>query len=717
MAIRRGQPPLVRSVNRSKLVPTSLPKYQNELAEKISLLHREFGLLSRRKLDYEEIELEVRLGVTPGKSGTNDLYWINAYDACKNLPGVKKKWSRIYDIRLDTGDRSASFRKRQYEGKEGVWQLKKNINQIDVSDYWARISLNTESLTHQPDVDTGMINRWISRHTFILDNARIDFSKSISNGELTNEIEIEYIPGVRGYDINRFIEICLQVSTFMHNTPLPFKYSDLEAVGRMANTYLTKDHIATYSSIDRSYLSEARNLTLGEINYKKLFRSEYVDKKPGDDKRKANERNWWLLRKVDGERMMLVVCNLGTWLIFPPYQARLLSLEEHHIGLPFTMIDCELYNTNLYFIHSIFLDGDDIRGYNFSESQERAIEWRDNNSNLLPRAMDLIFRKPILATPETFFSSMSEIITISKNGIRINDGADDINFKDDGIMLTPAEMNYYDLASRSAQILKWKPVITVDLKTIKENGKIKLFSTSKNKEGEIENRLFTGTKSNPFDGRIDFKNIAFNNNSVVEFRWNAEEKQLEAIKNRYDKSGANRPEVAKDNWKRMTQDNLILDEFTIQGKTNKLVKKAHNRIKTTLFREASQRKGISERKGLKLLDLGGGQGGDINKLVDSFGDNKGQAIFRKVYVIEPNDKYIADYKLRLKEYPQLADIVRIIKGEGQDTKKIWKFIGEKQVDVISMMDSLTFFFNPNGKDLKKLKLRPYEARVYRLKGL
>jgi SAM-dependent methyltransferase len=262
-------------------------------------------------------------------------------------------------------------------------------------------------------------------------------------------------------------------------------------------------------------------------------------------------------------------------------------------------------------------------------------------------------------------------------------------------------LSYHQLVAEPA-ILKWKPEITVDLKVlVAKDGKLSLYSSDRiYSEGQYfpEDFLFMGTPTNHFNNAVDMDNIPFNSGSIVEFRWNTLSQQLVAIRNRNDKAGANRPFVAEDNWKRMTQSNLILDRTTLLGRNNSLVKKAHNRIKSTLLSNAV--KGV---EGLTLLDIGGGQGADINKW--SGGTATSKPLFRHIFCVEPNEDNIRDFRVRLAEYPNLKNRVHLLQARGQDTKDIRSLMNEydvDKVDVVSMMDSLTFFFNPDNSDLEAL---------------
>ena len=664
---------------------------EDPLSVAIGLFRDHMASLHNRQLDGEEIEFEVHLGVFGGSNGTNDMYWTNAYNYCRNLPGVKKYFSSILDEKVvNLAPSTYTVRKRTYRGREPAWQAKKRIDMQDVSDYWARLVLSSETLTHEPEEIEETTTRWISRHTFIYKNARIDFSKTSTNGENTHEIEVEYILDTPGYNVRTFIDICKEIIREMFGSPLLFTFSQLEAVCKIANTYLDPNNISHRTYLDRSYFSEARTLGVGQVNFDGLFRSE---KKDRNDKVTISSLEYLLSVKVEGERKALVVYD-GVWLIFSPYHAQLWSVGPQYADVPITILDCEHYDVNsIYFLHALFLDGSDYRKKYFEEGYTNAAVWRDTavKQGILPANLSLLFKDFDPVNNSDFFEKAAKMAARLKEPGMV---------RNDGLTLTPAKLDYYALIA-APRILKWKPVITIDLKVkVDKAGAVKLYtSDAVFREGEyvLEDFEFRGTSTNRFNNSVNLNKIPFNTGSIIEFKWDSEALELSAIRNRNDKTGANRPHVAEDNWKRMTSENLLLDEKTLLGQNNTLVKKAHNRIKASLITGA-----IRGRSGLYLGDIGTGKGQDVNKWVDK----SGRPLFNKVFCFEPDTKNIEDLEIRIAEYPALKDKVHILQAYGQETKKIRKFIssyiGDAKLDIITMMDSLTFFFDPSGKDLSAL---------------
>ena len=164
-----------------------------ELAKTIKIFHGESRLLKSRTLEAETIELEVRVGVIPGKTGTHDLWWHNAYNYC-NENATEKKWSQ-YISKIVSISESAQHRMIQYKNQPEKWQNKLVSHKTTITDQWARVSLSSESPSQEPVHKGGITTRYISRHSFFIKNARIDLSRVYNDitKDVSKEIEIEYI--------------------------------------------------------------------------------------------------------------------------------------------------------------------------------------------------------------------------------------------------------------------------------------------------------------------------------------------------------------------------------------------------------------------------------------------------------------------------------------------------------------------------------------------
>jgi SAM-dependent methyltransferase/uncharacterized protein YnzC (UPF0291/DUF896 family) len=742
-----------------------------DLNEIIKTFHMRSFLLRRRRLPGEAIELEVRVGVVPHKSGTHELWWINAYNFCRQR-ATTRLWSQF--ISTSVSDTSAEFRMRQYKDKPDAWQMKKTIDEKVVSDQWCKVSLASEAPSHQPMFIEDRNIRYISRHSFLIGNARIDFSKVYSNGEITNEIEVEYNfdidaavrlreneynletnvstshvrdvrtlalpkimvssgersaakvtrgtpPFVKSINqtvkemketaiaaeeqkqrratalfVSDFIKLTHEIIAAMFNTPLPFNFTMLAKVSTLANAILS-DEVSVTTYLDRRNISEAQTLNINHMNNQTMFKG-------------LNEnRSYNLSLKTDGERRILIICEYGTWLLFPPYQAALLSLTEDHLGIRPTIIDGELVGKQLYVLDTLFSEGTDVRRYNHIRRLEMCNEFIDR---VLTGGLNLfndiiIMQKvwtPVNNDNGNFFGLFEQVWRTRFGDL----GTLPCGFPVDGVMMIPIERPYQDATDPNSRvILKWKPEITIDLKVRKTGDKIEVYTVGDTDNAQGVDILFTGSTVSKFVGGVDMDNIDYNRNAIVEFKY--VDGNLVAVRTRPDKSGPNSEIVATGNWTKMSLPNMMLTYETMVGHNNILMKKYHNRINRSLYNNALAAGTKSKRYGKILLDIGTGLGAFLNKVGD----------YGLILCVEPNEEYITGaisgdgLKIRLRQYDrEFRSKVKILQAYGQDWAEITEFVtkhvneynpqAKGRVDVISMMDSLTFFFDPARENLKGL---------------
>lgn len=200
-------------------------------------------------------------------------------------------------------------------------------------------------------------------------------------------------------------------------------------------------------------------------------------------------------------------------------------------------------------------------------------------------------------------------------------------------------------------------------------------------------------------GLIDISDLpAF---TIVEFSWNPELQALSPDRVRSDKDIPNETKVAEDVWN-MIEDPIELR--TMIGETLQLMRKYHNQIKRRLLR--GKVKGIFPKFG-KLLDIGSGVGGDVDKWSD----------YNKIIAVEPWEPYIIELKNRINRRYGFVPVVIKSSDEIQKINKEDKIVvinagGEQvdlinqvisyflndKVDVITSMLSLSFFWKGNMLD-------------------
>lgn len=702
----------------------------SELSQQSEIIYGTATLSAHNASPDEMIEFEIKLGVNGNDDynvqGTSELRWTNGYNFA-NARADRRTFSQ-YTMRIVNGDGGSVFRKVN----EKYWELKKRIAVVLVNNSWSKITLSTESKSPQPlqylDIEEEVV-RYVSRHSFFIGKVtRLDFSRVLTvtkykggnrpKYETSLEVESEYIgmfrPAMprRGENINltlRFDKIIAECNLMfaeyisntekvlqsMLNTPLMYTFTSLTNMTAKANvilssTYEKRENIT--KNLNRKYFSEAKALDISFLNYKNMFAPEY---------KRGPPRSWYISLKTDGERRFLIISEEdGTYLVYPPYQAALYVQAGENKGIPLTIIDGELYEGVFYIIDGLIIPSDDgnwtdIRSDNYYTRYDKTSTWVNKMKSQRPE----IFGELDVRTKEIvevngdlsndFFSKVEDLWT------RYNDAKEEY-FLSDGIVFTPNYLSYTQ-TSEAKHIMKWKKSITIDLKYMKgEKGEPLLYV--RGDEGDVSFYDIQSDLTGP--ERVNMKNIAAIPGSIIEFKC-TEDKGLEAYKARPEKSGPNNESAARDNWEKANVTTKKITEATLFGKTGMLMRKYHNRIKSKLFHEGSIITGMSPNKENILLDIGSGRGGDLAKWKD----------YDMIICIEPNAEYRKEFNKRLegKAGNLVRDKVFLLDAEvyGQDYRKIKKFvkeiIGDRQVNVISMMDSLTFFFDKDGESLKKLR--------------
>lgn len=624
-------------------------------------------MTSRKKSPNEQVELETRLGVAKSQ-GTKELYWNNAYKEVMKQSNRKTK-SRY--VNMIVSDGNIDYRKR-----ESIWQMKSKKEAYNHPDLWMKISVSVETPSHEPPnipnldigADKDVITRKIARHSFYIGkSSRVDFSKvykfegTSKLSTLSFEVEVEYMGNQKGASPKEYLDTVIFVHKSMFQTPLVFTYSSLILASGQANSFLSAIYptnktrgVRDVKYLNRSYFSEARALDLSLINYKGMFLNG----------------GYYISPKTDGTRIFITLTSEGCFGLYPPNTAIQYSVSNYSRTSGLTIIDCELYNGEAWYIDTLYIEGNDVREFVY---EDRRTEYRKWAGRITEKEIGVRLREKesIALTPDGFFDE----ITFMYNKL------DKYDFDTDGIMFTPARATYLDSTLDSRIILKWKPEITIDLKV--QDDKL-LCSDDDALRSDIP---FIGTKRAPFKGNVDMGDIVANQGSVVEFK--CSDGNLIALRNRPEKLGPNTVKVCMDNWEKSIIDPVTPD--TLMCSNNVLMRKYHGRIKRTLF---------MQNPGEILLDIGSGWGGDIAKWK--------AAGYSKIIAVEPSEKNIKTFKERLAmETPDIRLKVHILNSNGQNFKEIREFMDEHlgkkaKANVVSMMDSLTYFFD-NESSLVSLK--------------
>ena len=424
--------------------------------------------------------------------------------------------------------------------------------------------------------------------------------------------------------------------------------------------------------------------------------------------------------KASGLRKMFVIHATGIWLVFPPEEYTRLTVRIDQLeDLENTILDGEDLlpehrkdNADIKAPH-YYLPFDTIASRGSTAIQGQSHMYRlkvcemirtlFNKSNIFQNICvmgEKIFRS-IDNTPEAFY-----------NTIRLVD--QDISqspCKTDGYMFTPDNTvynpysDYQKLNKRRLtslpDICKWKDPkdLTMDLRL---NWK-SIGDHSSNAPGILlanvngVGRPFLGSEIHPFnpETQMDWDSPLLNgwvSGGILELApdFTHTPIKLFPLRIRHEKPQPNTLEIAQDVWNDI---NHPLDHLTVEGQTFSLVRAYHNQIKRQLLSEIPN--------GAYVVDIGSGQGGDVNKWRHLGG----------VLSIEPNLEHVEELRRRLKgakigygpNASTMDSKVHVEVCGGEDTDRILDaarlaFQFSDSVDTgippmhITMMLSLSFFW-------------------------
>jgi len=619
-----------------------------------------------------------------------------------------------------------------------LWQKKTRLRNFEFPDYDIRISANIEESLNAkeiPEPFNATIIRDRTRHTFSMANdlIKVDMTEVIMRDEgkvirPQYEVEIEFLGNKN--DLPVFEQYIGVIFKLLRGTNLIYTNT--------VKNQLIRDTIKIVGStrtdmIDKDILVEARNIKRRDLIYGGIVGNRFIINDIILSKPRRKERSsprdkgtgYMITFKADGLRKLLIIHNSGIWLVYPPFEFNLVldlslkvpQLDKLLTGFNGTIFDGELVVPKqprrlLYW----YLAFDCIAFRGNAAIQLQPYTERQKIVNAIAGAM----KTPVLTidtketkeiqTPQDFFILVREFL----------DKRDTLEYNEDGLIFVPIDTIYnphsqdYPLRDRSLtripDVCKWKEArdITIDfaLKWI-EGGRLDLYVYN-DETGKTE--PFRGDNINPLTpDMIDYQNeLTLNKPTglVVEYEWTklpqtevAEVTQgfLRPRRIRYDKFGPNRLSIALDDWEDIM--NPITEE-DIKGESLMMTFSYHNRIKKSLYEILTlnpdykpQIKGIKKYRGINILDIGSGMGGDTAKWIKLADKDDPTTGF--VVAVEPNANNRQELINRIKTF-NIQDKVNIIPTGGEDTVAITdavrKFIPGGKVDAVTLMLSMSFFW-------------------------
>jgi hypothetical protein len=586
-----------------------------------------------------------------------------------------------------------------------TWIEKKSVPEVKTKIFTAveflkgigiKLTAN-EEIKSVPSATDLKLTRKKKRYTADLgegDNAdiRFDASQIITeekgNSAFSYELELEVlglVPGLTKQEIeDKITALFNSIELFwkeIQNSTIPVEFSEYNEIRNyLLRLFGVKTPAGIFKSLPRPKDLTVYDLTLTEEE--KLTPSVIADKTDGEtrllllytalvngdkvsgiyliDPRFNINKVIEFRKSLRDEPVLLFEGELTKPKIFEPLSG---SREEKNPDGKFGI------NKKLYVIYELLATDKGLLSKNVNLSLEQRL-----SNPLIPEFINTIRRTdeeenkfdlgillkkiyPYSTVPE-FYSQMNACL----------DSLDNLPYPtDEGIIITPNFVPHIKFAdeevNKKKHIKRWKKLknMTIDFQ-ISQN--FTPLSADETLEGDYEFKEFSALG---FDVKKQFDPKGFQPGEIVEFEYR--DGKLIARKARPDKIVPNSLFVAREVWKLIQ---LPISENTLRGIDLALMRKYHNTVKKRLLEKLP--------KGSTLFDIGGGGGGDIKKWQD---------LQLKVVSTEPDQKNREEFTRRVGINKFKVDVLPF---GGQDTKEIREAVGDRKFDAISLMLSLSFFF-------------------------
>jgi ubiquinone/menaquinone biosynthesis C-methylase UbiE len=414
--------------------------------------------------------------------------------------------------------------------------------------------------------------------------------------------------------------------------------------------------------------------------------------------------------KADGKRMLLFFDNENSFLYSsePKIDFKLLN-KINHTNHSFTLLDGEyLEDLNSYLVFdALFINGQNIQNFML-----------DNRLKFVKLFIDNIESSSIKIELKTFYFDQ-KYKDLCQKAYQIYNSKH--NYHLDGLIYTPINDYYYNRTSTMLQTYKWKPLIenTIDFLILKLSPSLYGLVVSGGKK-KIDRHLiqqhFSWIKeynSIPiifYKQKIDnYKEIQDYENKIVEMYYESKEKIFKVHRVREDKMAnyENNKKLGKFNGPNgfrtafstfnyiknplhtsqilCTKSNYWNNRNNYSNKIGN-IKKFHGSIKWMLYK-----KYLSKFKDPYVLEIGGGRGGDLNKL-------KVHGV-KYALITDVNSGGINEAKLRYSEMNKKNFSVDFLVGNSTKniTNKILSIIETKNknknnfFDIVSIQFALHYF--------------------------
>ena len=484
---------------------------------------------------------------------------------------------------------------------------KSSIAKEDFNDMWCTVHISIETpvpsmiqtISHADPIK-------VRRHRAIIESHYVDIIESMD--ELPR-VEIEVCDS-KTFDIKSMMAVVRRVCSIMMTGEYYLSFYDWKMLMHVASKQYGP------FCIEKMLFQKPETMTIDMLSNV----SKYMD-------------IFAVTPKVDGIRKFIIVANDRVYSLGIMKDVKNLGSADTHTLSNEIILDCEyVKTTDSYYVFDIAVyDGTYYGNAPFFERQQKVEEL----------VSDLSDKLKIYAKPYKEFDSFDSLKSLYE------EFSSHKQYDMDGLIFVDKEETYIDT------VYKWKSHSTIDLEILAEiyNGEIYAYTCDGKKvDIHIKNPLFvlnSDTIANSAELSLghdvsEYITEAYNEKTgniekvvkagVWELSYDNESNTLSVMRYRPDKPQGN-------NWS-IVQKNLYssVPGTIFSGRGFYLMRKYHNKVKRQMIIKAKD-------KGAKILDIGTGQGGDLNKWRRA----------SHVFCVEPSKEATEEMLLRMeqkqKEYP------------------------------------------------------------------
>lgn len=567
-----------------------------------------------------------------------------------------------------------------------VWERKREIYADISKEYPWKISISTEEILSADEAKRNLSgplpenpNRIRNRRSFSLGNYRLDCSEVIVGEHTRYEIELEVLKIDSMDSLARIVE---EIACVLLDTNILYTVRERNSLVDFYNRTLLSNYRPNYKrqpNLSDLPLVKPRSLTMFDLSTQKTLINN------------NGEGTYSLTLKTDGLRKIMVIDQVGLWLVSPISELNLVirSNIAYAVGL---IVDGELIpkesrttpDIQSKYMYQIY---DGLATHPEGESgtyASTAIQKRPHSKRMadvqiiIENLRDFVDDSLISIATKQFFGYANIDEFFQKCEMLLLRQATS-SYLTDGLIMVPENDPYM-----TKNVLKWKPLdkLTIDFAIRETEDGYELYSGST----ETEDNLVQFTDNRyPNAGKIQkYEALAgYPTNSVYEFSWDYDSDTFVPYRSREDKDYPNSMNVARNVFSTIID---RIDEDVITGRSNKLLRRYHNNIKRELLQLTPNTRGENT-----LLDLGSGRGGDVNKWNS----------YSKIVAVEPDEDNLKELQRRI-ESSNMTNRVRVVQAKAQDTDKIYRevidFLGDR-ASAVSIFNSLNLI-NENPETLQ-----------------